>query len=561
MSPRTYAIFVISIFGVTSGCDSPATTGGDSAAADVALSDVHHADGADGDATVDAAPDTADTPTDTDSHDTVSAADADGGSDPGEPHVVVAFDRDWIHTEVEGGAVVVGCRYRNAEGHPMEDPGDFEVTTAAAEAIVQGDSTFAFEDAGAYSFTCASASLGLSATRDLVVAFEGIDYRFVETSQLLSSYGPVLENIIARNAGLDVDGYAEAVDRLEGLASQFPDLSGVGLLTDNPHGWPTVQDLRDAGLTDGADDVAWTSALAELTEAIANERVALEQLGASPTEADLAALESAAASTRLAHESMAVLEPSEIAVWAHRDEVAQLMAEMAATAKVRSARLAAMFRAAPPTPSFSLVGTLSSIAIKEAVGSYSYKSILTDVGKSVVANMISVTIKNLINRGFVPTADSPRLGSIHGSAAGFVGAEIPFTAAGSFNSDFNKMKIIFIPPTISNELAGIVDIVGSVDGITQQRNVLKLVNTLRKLIKQLIDTFQAAATADEMFIVLTPDSGDEEFLHFPALPTGLNCSRFQVPVAGTMLPIDFDWGRGEAVNVNVLGEPSGNCGN
>lgn len=547
-------------------CDDSTNPNNGQPATDVALDDVSTDVAEDADSTSeDVTPsDTAD-PDDThiiDDADTTSdASETDAVGDtsaPTEPYVSVRFDRDWIHTEVEGDAVDVSCRYLNADGDPLDNPGDFELT-APADAIDADDGRFAFEESGTYSFECASASLGLSATRELVVAFEGIDYRYVQTTQVLSEYGPVIDEIIDANADLDRQAYSDAVDRLEALPEAFPDLSGVEILTDNPHGWPTVQNLRDEGLNDGPDDAAWVAALDDLEQAVAAERAALAQLSDSPAPDDLVALEQATVTTRTAHAALAGLNPSEIAVWEHREEAGALLEEMAETARVRSERLAAMFRANPPSVNFSLVGTLASIAINEAIGSYTYKAILTDLGKAIVANMISIAIKDLINRGFVADANSPHLSSVHGSAGGFVGAGNPFTAVGDFNADHTKMRIVFIPPTISNELAGIVDIVDSVNGITQQRNVLKLVNTLRKLIKQLINTYGAAAGAGEQFIVLTPDSGDNGFLQFPALPSGLNCSRFQTPVAGTMIPLDFDWGRGEAININVLGEPESAC--
>jgi hypothetical protein len=565
LSRRT-VLAVVFMFSLVLGCNESGGVERDGSLQDTTTGDIE--DGGTGDTSPPPQDSSSDSTTDAsevadagDTGATRDADDADAPIEPTEPRVAVHFDSDWIHTEVEGGLVEVDCRYLNADGHPQADPGDFEVTTAAPEAIENEDGTYAFADAGVYPFTCSSASLDMSATRDLVVAFEGIDYRYVETSQVLSAYSPVLEDIVATNAGLDVDGYEDAVDRLEELGQEFPDLNDVDFLIDNPHGWPSVQDLRDAGLSDGTDDPQWASALGELSQAIADERAVLSGLNEAPSAQDLAGLEAAVSTTSSAHAHLATFEPSEIAVWSHRDELAGLFDELAATAKVRSAKLAPIFRAAPPTASFSIVGTLASIAINEVVGSYTYKAILTDVGKALVANMISIAIKDLINRGFVATANSPELDSVHGSAASFVGAGLPFTAAGSFNSDYEKMRIIFIPPTLSNNLAGIVDIIGSIDGITQQANVLKLINTLRKLIDQLVNTFQAAATASDVFIVLTPESGDERFLEFPPLPEGLNCSRFQVPVAGTMLPVDFDWGRGAAINMNVLGEAAGNCSN
>jgi hypothetical protein len=184
---------------------------------------------------------------------------------------------------------------------------------------------------------------------------------------------------------------------------------------------------------------------------------------------------------------------------------------------------------------------------------------LKDVGKVAVASIISIAIKDLINSHLPLGANAPQLDSVHGSAMGFCGQGIPFTAVGSFNPVWSKNRIIFIPPKLSLELAGIVDVVDGLNGITQEDNILKLVNNIRKVLEDLIDLYKAAWGANSQFISLTPSSGDGMFLEFPALPKGLNCNSYSLPVAGTMIPLDFDYGRGLAINVNVLGEPMSNC--
>ena len=193
---------------------------------------------------------------------------------------------------------------------------------------------------------------------------------------------------------------------------------------------------------------------------------------------------------------------------------------------------------------FSLLGTLAAIAIKETLGSYTYASVLRNVGKVVVANMISLAIKDLLNSGFVPGANAPNINSVHGSAAGFVVPGNGFQTVGSFNADPSKNRIVFIPPTISNELANIVDVVNGINGLTQQGNVLKLINGIRKLIDKLVTMYGAASSAGEQAIVLTPNSGDDYIQSYPELPYGINCSQYQLPVAGTMIPVDLDYGRG-----------------
>lgn len=298
----------------------------------------------------------------------------------------------------------------------------------------------------------------------------------------------------------------------------------------------------------------------------------LQSLSDPPTDPQAQALADAYATTRARLQTLEALDPSEVAVWKTLPEVGSLIHEMAETSRTRFTVLAGLFRSDPPNGSgatalppasvslrFSLIGTLASIAIQETVGAYTYSSVLKNVGKVVVANMISMAIKDLLNSGFVPGAHAPSLDSVHGSAAGFVVPGNGFQTVGSFNMDPAKSRIVFIPPTLSNELATIVDFVDGINGLTQEGNVLKLINGIRKLMNNLVTLFGAASSAGEQAIVLVPDGGDDTIQSYPPLPYGINCSQYGLPVAGTMIPVDYDYGRGLAINVNVMGEPAGNC--
>ena len=61
------------------------------------------------------------------------------------------------------------------------------------------------------------------------------------------------------------------------------------------------------------------------------------------------------------------------------------------------------------------------------------------------------------------------------------------------------------------------------------------------------------------FIGVRPIDGNSDLVYFPELPTGLNCSRFMIPAAGTVIPINLTTGNGLAVNVNFYGERADAC--
>jgi len=507
------------------------------------------------------------------------AAGTGGASDAGldaapdatmQEHLVLVFDHAWSWTEVEQDTVTASCWHVDDSGVKQPDPGDL-VISSPAPAVPVSSGVFTFPDAGVYDITCSSASLNLSTTEPAIVTYEGFDYRYVEAIQVVSESRRWLETIVAANQADDPSTYATAVDELESLAAKIPDLGSVPLLVDNPNGWPTDQDLTDAGLTAGPDDAAWVTALGELRAALVAERTALQNLTDPPNGTQAQALIAAYSATKARLQTLKALSPSEVAVWKNLAEVGSLVAEMAETSRTRFTKLAVLFRGEPPLGSgstslsshgnlrFSLLGTLASIAIQETLGAYTYSSVLKNVGKVVVANMISMAIKDLLNSGFVPGAHAPVLDSVHGSAAGFVVPGNGFQTLGSFNSDPAKTRIVFIPPTIANELSTIVDFVDGINGLTQEGNVLKLINGVRKLMDNLVTLFGAASSAGEQAIVLTPDGGDDFIVSYPPLPYGINCSQYGLPVAGTMIPVDLDYGRGLAINVNVIGEPAGNC--
>lgn len=390
----------------------------------------------------------------------------------------------------------------------------------------------------------------------------------MQTTREVSELDTVLGRAVAANAANDLAAFNAAVSDMKALAGRIPDLTSVGMLVDNPNGWPTDAQLTAAGFSSGAQDAAWLSSLQALRQAVAAHRAVLTAMSTPPSAADVTAVSASWSLAKDRLQDLEALTPSTFASWKAMPELGLLIRELGETTRVRANVLAAQLQAAPPAPppppgelkpAFSLVGTLASIAIHEMIGSYTYEAMLMSVGKVAVASAISIMIKDLINKNLPPSANMPVLQSVHGSAAGFCGAGIPFQTVGMFNATPSKNSIIFIPPRLSNDLSNIVNVVKGMDGITQEGNVLKLINKIRKITSTLVKVYGAAWGAGDQFVVLTPDGGDDMILSYPALPTGLNCNQYKLPVAGTMIPVDEDWGHGEAINVNVLGEAMSAC--
>ena len=100
-------------------------------------------------------------------------------------------------------------------------------------------------------------------------------------------------------------------------------------------------------------------------------------------------------------------------------------------------------------------------------------------------NMISIMIKDLINKDLPANANMPVIDSVHGSAAGFCVAGNSFQVVGAFNPILSRNYIVFIPPTLSNDLSNVVDLVNGINGITQEGNVLKLIYQIRCVMQTL----------------------------------------------------------------------------
>ena len=66
-------------------------------------------------------------------------------------------------------------------------------------------------------------------------------------------------------------------------------------------------------------------------------------------------------------------------------------------------------------------------------------------------------------------------------------------------------------------------------------------------------------TRSEDLLQAIPTQENEQLLYFTALPSGLNCSFFNLPAVRTVIPTSLQSVIGEAVNVNFYGESESAC--
>ena len=113
-------------------------------------------------------------------------------------------------------------------------------------------------------------------------------------------------------------------------------------------------------------------------------------------------------------------------------------------------------------------------------------------------------------------------------------------------------------------MENIVDALESLESIWDSPKIVMKAQEVQRMANAIARLLVAAddlGGIDEFakFINVSPTQISGEFAYFPDLPQGLNCSRFQLPVVGTVLPMHLLTGRGEAINVNFYGEAANRC--
>ena len=135
---------------------------------------------------------------------------------------------------------------------------------------------------------------------------------------------------------------------------------------------------------------------------------------------------------------------------------------------------------------------------------------------------------------------------------------------GHFPPPLEANSLIIIPPRYSLFLENIVDALESLDSIWESPKLVMKAQEVQRVTNAIVRLLVAAddlGGIDEFskFINVSPTQISGELAYFPELPEGLNCSRFGLPVVGTVLPVHLLTGRGEAINVNFYGEAENRC--
>ncbi len=566
MSPRfgCSAVLLIATALLAFGCEGDVDSTDNDTTADVGTED---ASAPPGDVTDDAGDDAGDSGDDTDTgHDNGEQPDPDL-LEPGEPSLWLEFDSVLVEHDIRGGSTSVNCRYRDGNGLLKPDQPDDIVIDVEGYEDVDDDGRYSFAEAGVYEVSCSSDSLQLHTDDEIIVAFEGMDFRLVDLAERI---GALQQHWLELAALLDEEEPAAedietVLDELQQTADGLTDDLPSSLLVEHPDGWPEIGDLEDEGFTPGSDDDQFGELLDDLIDEHETYRQAIGGLSLDMTDEELDAVETPLGELHLSLEQFDQLDPSEHAIWANRQQLVELLEQIAVTAEFQVDVITGLATEEPVNA--SLVGQLGVAALKVGWDRFGfspmgwYKDQLKKAGRAITVSLVNMTIAGAFNHFINPLPGAPDISSIHGSAAGFVCSGVPFTAHGSFQTPHDRNTFYFIPPASVYPIFEIVDLVsqlndlkGALNNAAENLDIVTEImfyNELEKTISEIM----GFTTPDAFIVELQPDSGDQEFLEFGALPPDMNPGSF--PAAGTFFPIDSLYGFGYAHEVNVV---QGECG-
>ena len=499
--------------------------------------------------------------------------DAGGSEEPPqlelpEAGLVITTDSLWVEHGAMGGSVEVGCEYRGSDGLPAtSQPGDIEIEVSDYYEVDE-DGRYSFAEAGVYEVSCSSESIEAETNSEIVVAYEGINGSFVEAVAIIGELDGLWRDFFAviDEDEFDVEDVEEAFEAIEEAAAKLDEFSGdEPLLVDFWADWPELSDLEAEGFAAGSDDEDWVEVVGQLLAIQEDYRQVLAELSLDMTDEELDALVVVLAEIQQLHAQFAELEPSELAMYEHRDELAALIGESINTALFQVEVFAGLLAEEPiALPNASFVGQLGAAAVKiawkRATGPLTgwYSNLLKDAGRAAAVSFMSMSFTQWWNSFMQPMPNAPDLTSIHGSAAGYICAGVAPIAYGSFQNSAEHFTLIILPPASLYPITHIADAAESMWGVRDNINDLinsgkkieklaMLANALEGVWSDLQDTQNPES--GEFFTQMVPESGDSDFLHFGPLPTPLNDGSF--PAGGSVWLYDAHSGFSQAVDVTV----------
>ncbi len=488
------------------------------------------------------------------------------------PKVKVVISTALVELASVAGKLSVACQALGDDGTAAPDPGDFVVTFEGGAATAK-DSSWAFSKPGAYAAVCTSAKLGFSKVA-FTVANVGLDPGL---SRLAIGLGkaPALVDAVLKNASNPAvqekalaDFHKLALTMTAGLGA------GSKVLLPLPKGLPTVATLQAKGVQPAADDAAFATGVTKLSAALQALHAAIKAVDPkTATEVDKVKLDAALAEVVAQHKVLAALKPSALAVREQLTALDDLLGvQLPKAAQAHALFLSKVLHAqpaAPPLPPcpgcFSLVGVAVSLGVQYALSAVpSYTSILKDLGWVIGEMVVTMTIKEVLDTQFPPTAGGPSIIAIAAMGQGAIPGSSLKIAANNFGDKPGECSVIFITPLVAKNIVDAIKLaIGGVPSLKDLKS--KSVWEAAKVIKEAIDKVKEVAEfagglpdlATSGVVTMSSQPGstfDNDFgvIDLGVVPKKINCGI--VPKPGILYPVCAYSGGGPSFELLVIQE-------
>jgi len=497
---------------------------------------------------------------------------------PGDPwKFVVLLSAALVGKEYGGNGdhLQVECLPVDGEGWPLDSPDDIEIMTDSPTAEIDGNKLW-FPARGEFSVTCSSESLDIDGEAMVAVPTAAIDKQFVHAAKRLGTLHFSLSHLAKAVAAEDSSTVSNVCEQLSNLAKECkPEVLGQeNLFVPCPGGWPTVQDLADAGIEALPDDALYGDKLDSLNAALEGITAALETLGADISEENEAALAQKTGEFETLVAEFSNLEPSAIAVLENEEKLKQLIGP----GMDEITRQTALAVAAGCTDDrWTLQEVMMTVVIKGILATIpSYNDCLKEAAKAGTQLLIMLELFEVVEE--MGASGTPFIYTIYGPGAQVVNPGLKWKIdGGGFSWDETMTIILFIPPEVAKKATDMVfeivelfqnlysffdgmvgDPSGNFEDFWDWINTGKsLADTMNDKVNNLVFGDEACAQDYKLVPYDVDGEPDAQMLYFNEFPTKVNCSF--IPQDSIMIPINLITGNGEAQLVLVTKEQPGVC--
>jgi hypothetical protein len=468
--------------------------------------------------------------------------------------------------------LVVQCRTVNGYGEQIPDPGVYEISTTAPDAI-KDEAGHLFPTPGTYTVSCTDAGNDLVGKAELVVAHEAAAPGLSTASAALGRQAERLEQAIAAAQADDLVLLQDALDGLHEDSVQITSLPPAIALVP-PGGWPSLAELK-AKVPADPDDGGYIAAVAAVAAEAAAVVVAVETMQTAPSLQAFQAIGDATQSLSAALGEVKKLEPGAVGLYEAMPAWEEAMAALQEGQAEQVLLLTDMFEnpeaweVIPCPGCFTLTELMVNVAISAILDSIpTYNGLLVEAGKAAASMALMMMLADAIDAAFPAGPDSPAIEYLmpgYGNAVND-GAQLSFFGQG-FDYWPGNNAVIFIGPQVAdaaiNVVSLVMDAMDAIEALGEWSNVWELSNalwdsfnvmkdSLGLLSEDIPDLMSKGVVALPVGAVesLGLENWYEQIVYLAAPLPEVNDS--WLPKAGILIPISFTRGNGASYKIVIL---------